>query len=134
MRFDGVDADVADAAGGAGGHDRLVGRQELLHRQVQLPAELADIVDAQGQGAAEAELDLARRQPGEGGVGEVGRGDLLQHLARGGAGDHQRAEAAVQALEARAAVGGQGGAQQILVVPFGRAGARPGRSGPRPAG
>ena len=101
---------------------RLVGRQELLHRQVQLPAELADIVDAQGQGTAEAELDLAGRQPWEGGVGEVGRGHLLQHLARLRAGDHQRAEPAVQAFQTRAAVRRHGRAQEILVVPFGRAG------------
>jgi len=98
QRLDGIDADVADPAGRTRRHDGLVGRNKLLQRQMQLPAELAHIVDPQSQGTAEAELNVARRQPGEGSIGEIGRGHLLQHLACCGTSDHERAEAPVHTL------------------------------------
>ncbi len=53
----------------------------------------------------EADLDRLAGQPGEGGVGEVGRADPLHQRPRLGAGHHQHAHLVGQIVEADRAVG-----------------------------
>ena len=64
-----------------------------LDRMVQLPAELADEVDAQRMRGrpAPTEIVLPDSQ-GKACVGEVGVGELLENLARARAGQHEHAE------------------------------------------
>ena len=57
-----------------------VGRE--LGRDVELPAQLADIGDPAGAHAGVADLELARGAEREGGVGQILAGELLQQRAR----------------------------------------------------
>ena len=68
-----------------------------------------------------ADADLLARQPREGGVGEVGVGELLQHLARTRARQHQHAVAGGDGGQRHRAVGGRELAQHVMVVAFERA-------------
>ena len=49
---------------------------------MQLAAELADEIDAERMRLGRADVDRLAGQPGEGFVGEIGVGELLQQLAR----------------------------------------------------
>ena len=69
-----------------------------------------------------ADVDLLAREPGEGLVGEIGVGELLQHVARARAGEHQNAPLRRDRVDADAAVGGQRLDQIVVVVPLQRAG------------
>ena len=62
--------------------ERVVGQQAVLGRDVQLVAELPEVGDAQGQRRGEADVDRARGEVGEGVVGQVGRGEAAEQLAR----------------------------------------------------
>ena len=53
-----------------------------LRRDMQLPAELADIADADGEHRGRAQGDLPRRGEGKGGVAHILLRHALQHLAR----------------------------------------------------
>ena len=94
-----------------------------LDRMMQLAAELADEVDAQRmQAAGPTEIGLPD-EPGEGGVGEVGVGELLQHLARARAGEDEHAAArSSPARSARCRPSGRSFLQDVVVVALQRAG------------
>ena len=77
-----LDAEGPDAEFPARLHQQVEDGVLLLDRMMQLPAELADEIDAQRMRAGGADADLLAGEPREGGVGEVGVGQLLQHLAR----------------------------------------------------
>ena len=90
----------AKAAGNAGRLARLGQpvEQVVLHldRMVQLPAELARVGDADSERAAHAEVDMARRKPGEALVRERRRrigidDERPQHIPRAGPGDGEDA-------------------------------------------
>ena len=72
-------------------HHQVEDRVLHLDRMMQLPAELADEIDAQRMRLGVADIDLLAGQPRESRVGEVGVGELLQHVARARAGEHQHA-------------------------------------------
>ena len=117
----GVHAEVAHPLRRARADERPIDRELVLERDVQLEAELADVIDAQREQLGEADLEPARREPGEGRVGEIGGGDLAQHLAGPRARQHQRAVARRHVLDddalARLAVA----EQPLVVMPFGAA-------------
>ena len=83
---------------------------------MQLPAELADEIDAQRMAVGMADVDLLAGEPGEGLVGEVGVGELLQDCARIRAGEDQHAVLRRHRVEADAAVGRQQLLQDVVVV------------------
>ena len=90
-RVHGVHAKIDDARHRAGGHDVIIDRGHEFERQVQFPAQFADVVDPDRQARREADGDRASHEPGEGRVRELGLGDLGEQLARLRAGDDQGA-------------------------------------------
>ena len=66
----------------AGLVDRLEDMRRLVGRDIELPAEFADIGDAVGAGEAHADLDLLERAERIVLVGEIVRADLLDQLSR----------------------------------------------------
>ena len=56
-------------------HQRVVKPRKLAEPGVQLPAQLAGVGDAQRAQRNAGNRNLPRRQPGEGGVAEIGVGD-----------------------------------------------------------
>ena len=83
---------------------------------MELPAELADEVHAQRMRGAVTHADLLARQPREGFVGEIGIGELLQHLARIRTGEHQHAEARGDGVKANRSIGRTELPQIVMVV------------------
>ena len=83
---------------------------------MQLPAELADEVDPQRVRLGDADIDELAGEPGEGGVGEIGIGELLKELARTRAGQHQHAILGGDLFEPDAARGGQRLFEIVIVM------------------
>ena len=87
QRVERVVAGVAEAERLARGDDRVVDVGRELGRDVQLPAELADVGHARGPDEGEAEVDLARGPERERLVREVGVRHRGEQLARARAHD-----------------------------------------------
>ena len=83
---------------------------------VQLPAELADEVEAKGPDVGGADVDGAPGEPREVRVGEGSVGETLEEGARLGARDHEHPEPGGGRLEADAAVGREELGQRVEVV------------------
>ena len=84
-----IQAEIMDSEVLAGFPDQLVDAQQVLERDMQLPAELADIVDPGCNRLGVADIDRADRKPGERLIVEAGRREARQHVARTGPDDDQ---------------------------------------------
>ena len=81
-----VDAAEPDAEVGASLHQPVEDRHDVLGRDVQLPAQLADIGDPHRPCVRVADIDLAAGAEGKGRVGEVGVADPFEQCP--GVGPH----------------------------------------------
>ena len=82
---------------------------------MQLPAQLTDVVDAQGPDADSGHLDLRARQPREGRVAEVGRSERCEQVARSRTGHDQRAPGLAHVGNLHGLVVAPGEAEQVEV-------------------
>ena len=76
-----ADAERLEAEIRARRHERVEDVVLVLDRMVQLPAELADEVDAQRRGRRQSDHDLPAGEPGERGARKIGLAHPLQQLA-----------------------------------------------------
>ena len=80
--FDRAVAGVADAVRRAGLHQRVIDTGEGIHRHVQLPAQLADIGDAQGADRRAGDHELAVLAERECSIADIALGHGREHVAR----------------------------------------------------
>ena len=66
---------------GADADQRVIGAGRLLARQIELPAEVAGIVEADGERSGIADRDLLRGGEGKSGIGEIGVAHPLEQRA-----------------------------------------------------
>ena len=85
---------------------------------MQLPAQLAHIVDPHGLERHPRQRHLPGVEEGEGGVGEIGVAQALQQVPGPGAGDHEDAEGVGQIIEADSAVFRHEFMQVVMIQPL----------------